>query len=282
MNRVAQRPATTSIAKLVLPLAHPKSLNLVLRHLKKRYVLFLYSFAALVLHIAVVAYFADTDHYNFEMYTYWNFLLSLVLLGLEMLGTVFEGYFEGVVALILAPMTIGSAMLVPLIVSLVIFLDPAVYLNGTICAGGSMPMNKVRTGDWILHGGPILSCFFLLLFGYVYTLRAVLFHFNRSRHWFWSLLYALYFIFCPAIPMGLYAAIYDVAKHYPVPWPTWLFVLVCFVIDIVTQGLFYVALNMNTNETHVMVHFYPKEQAPLLPLRRVVQSTGRQRRPGQI
>jgi hypothetical protein len=261
--------------KLVLPPSHPYSINTVFKHIKKRYMLFLTAFSWLVVNILIIILFANHDHYNLSMYTYWNFLAATLLHVLVMVGEVCEGYVEGIIALLYAPMAIGSIMLVPLIVSLVIFLDASTYLNGTVCAGGLMSMNKVRTGDWILHGMPVLEVGMLLFFGYLYYWRTVLFHFNRSRHFIWSLLHIVYFVFCPAIPMGIYAAFNNIAKKYPVPWHTWQLVLACLAIDVVVMTLIYIGLVMNTNETHVLIQFYPtrsssssSSQTSLLPLKR--------------
>jgi hypothetical protein len=253
--RPVQRPGRV----LVMPEAHASSINNVLKYVRKRFFLFFVAFAFTAMNAAIIAVFADHDHYNFSQYTYWNFLEVVVLCVGIMIGLVVQGYVEGLFALIYAPVAIGSALLVPLIVSLVIFLDPDVYLNGTICAGGSMPMNYVRTGDWILHGLPPLQVLVLLLCGYLYYERTILFHFNRSRHWFWAFLYAVFFIFCPAIPMGIYAAFNNIAKQYPVPWKSWQIVLASLAMDIVVMVTMYIIFVQNTDEQRVLIQFYSRE-----------------------
>jgi hypothetical protein len=202
--------------------SHPNSLlHHVLRLMPRcndyRTSLSLITLLMIINRAAIIIALVVMGSYNFAHFTYISFLISAIGLCLIWLGLWMEGWLEAAVALVYIPMMFGAVMHVVIIITVVVALDPTVYIHGTICGSGSMTFNLVRTGDWILHGLPVLELFVLLVFDYKTYVGKTLTLFLDSVPWQWGLCYLSYFWASPLIPIGCYTLAHSPNKQYPNP-----------------------------------------------------------------
>lgn len=162
----------------------------------------------------LIALLIYKQHYNVEHYTYWIFTFSDLHLLLVLIGLQLEGYFEAFIVLFVFPILLGNVTLVPIVIAIVIGLNPEVFLNDTDVRGGSLSIGLVRNADWVLHT-TIVQVFILLVVGYKEYASGILVKFLNSIHWKWAVLYIAYFIYSPLALVGIYALCEDPTKRYP-------------------------------------------------------------------
>jgi hypothetical protein len=150
----------------------------------------------------------------------------------------------------------GSVVLVVIIIAIVVTIDDRIYWADTVCGGGTLTFAKVRLGDWVLHGLPVVEVFLLMLFDYKVYMRAVLYHLLRSRSWKYGLAYSVFFHFAPSLPMLLYACIQDIGKRYPTSLSNAAFVFIAIALCLCTMGTWFVSLLVHVDEQRTMVVFY--------------------------
>lgn len=125
-----------------------------------------------VVNVALIITMAVMHAFRMDMYTYWNFILiTIFCLGIAITYPI-EGYVSAIFTMGYAPIVFGSTILVNLIILIVIAIDDDIYEESVQKHGFS----AIRTGDWIVHGVPLLECLILLLFGYQDYFSTLLFH----------------------------------------------------------------------------------------------------------
>jgi hypothetical protein len=243
---------------LVLPPEHPNSLYYYVSWVKRSWTLGTVSALLFALNMSIIIYFAVIGQYHLYMYTYWNFLLITVLLGCILIGLIVQGWFEVTVALVLAPMVMGSVMLVVIIIAIVVTIDDRIYWADTVCAGGTLTFALLRLADWVLHGLPPVEVFLLMLFDYKIYMRMVLFHLLRSRHWAHGLLYSIFFLLSPSPLMLLYSCIQDISRRYPTSLSNVQFTFLAIALCLGIMAIWYLALLVHVDDRRVLVPFYTR------------------------
>ena len=246
------RPAYT----LVLPPAHPKTILRYLQWLKRPRLLGASMLTMLLINLAIIIALAVLDNIHMLMYTYWNFFMVTAFLFLSLIGLWTQGWFEVSVALVLWPLVFGSVWLVAVIITIVVIINPDVYVNATICGSGKLSFDTVRVADWVLHGLPIVEVFLLMLFDYKIYLRTLIFHLLRSRGIVAGSTYLAYCEWGPIFPLGLYALITNPSKHYPTGLATWAQILIVIAVDMGVMTTWLLALLVRVDDVRKMVPFY--------------------------
>jgi len=213
----------------------------------------IFSLLFFVIDVGLIIAMAVLHAFHIDYYTYWNFILITILCAGIAVTYPFEGYVSALFTMIYAPIVFGSTILVNLIILIVIAIDDDIYEDGVDKYG----ISTIRTGDWIVHGLPLIQCLVLLLFGYQDYFSALLYHWERSEHWTRRWWYWVWFYIAPLCPTILYMLIFDVTQKYTNELSAWAAFGILIGLDIIVMTVY--ALGLRTWEPRLMTFpdFYP-------------------------
>lgn len=161
---------------------------------------------------------------NVGHFTYWSLVLyTLVDVALALALYVRRGMLTFVV-LWLLPVVQGTTWLVSVGIVVILSLDATAFVNGSVCDGttGQTTMERLHTGDWLLHVLPVVGTSIKMHCGLQFEARDI----YRGRMSQWSVaqtwLYRTFFEVSPLPFIGLYGALYNVREVYSVAPPMYL------------------------------------------------------------
>lgn len=213
-----------------------------------------------VLNVGLIIAMAVVNMFHVDYYTYWNFLLVTVwLLGIAALFPI-GGWLSALWTQWFTPMVLGSVTLVPLLIWIVVAIDDRVYIAGTAADPDTLSpdytFSQIRTGDWIVHGLPLLEVLVVFLFDFQIYLRGIVYHWERSanwwrRWWYWAWVYV-----APLLPMGLYMAIFDPRKKYTDAISLAAGVGIAVGLDVLVQTIFLLSVRIREEHSVELPNFY--------------------------
>ena len=214
-----------------------------------------------ILNIVTIVVLAVNGLYHLDFYTYWNFIIVTILHGGIAVFYPLEGWPSSIFTLVWAPIAYGSVALVVFIIFIVIAIDDRVYVSGTVADATAVnPLynfKQIRTGDWYIHGVPLLQVLILLLFGYQIYWSALIYHWERSEHWLRRIWYWVYFYVAPLVPMVIYMLIFNPEDKYTDKLTRAEGFGIAVGLDIVIMTTLLIALRTTSSRPVVLPEFYP-------------------------
>ena len=215
-----------------------------------------------LINVTAIIWLAAVNLYHVDYYTYWNFAIVTVwLLGITALYPI-EGWPSALFTMFWTPITLGSTALVVIIILIVVAIDDRVYVSGTVADPAATinpdwTFSEIRTGDWIIHGLPLLEVLVVMLFDFQLYFRALIYHWERSDNWWRRWWYWLWFYLSPLLPLLIYIAIFDPRKKYTDELSLLAGVGIVVGVNLLVMTVY--ALSVRTSEPHgiVMPDFYP-------------------------
>ncbi len=168
----------------------------------------LYALLFLAVQIALTIIFAVTDNYNMNAYTFWSFTMLTIFGFYQVLALWWGGLLERFLNIYAHPFINRNAVFV--CIAIIIILAN----NASLLIDTSLSMSAVHTGDWIVHGWPVLATFWLAGVNMQFIRRdvvATLIGWNSIDVW----LYWAGSILMNILPIFVYDQVYDVDKMYP-------------------------------------------------------------------
>lgn len=170
-----------------------------------------------LLQVSEYLFFLVNGNVHLSMFTWWNqtfFTLYMVTLTLALFV---EGWLLTVTILFVMPMQTALSKVINVAITILLNENPDILMSGSVYEGGTMTMNNLLTGNWILHVQPP-TIHDLLFFGGLWLVARTIvgsawrgFETNTDR-----VLYALGFVHAPMAAFGLYALIVGgISRHYP-------------------------------------------------------------------
>ena len=215
-----------------------------------------------LINLVAIIWLAVLSLYHVDYYTYWNFAIVTVwLVGITTLYP-FEGWPSSLFTLVWTPIALGSTALVVIIILIVVAIDDRVYVSGTAADPDTITtpewtFSQIRTGDWIIHGLPLLEVLVVMLFDFQLYFRALIYHWERSDNWWRRWWYWLWFYVAPLLPLLIYTIIFDPREKYTDRLSLLAGVAIAFGVNLVVMTVY--ALSVRTSEPRgvVMPDFYP-------------------------
>jgi hypothetical protein len=179
-------------------------------------VLLIYLILVTIYRAIILLYLIKNGMFHVNMYTYWNYTLLWIFDILYFIGVLIEGKFLKYITLYIYPIIHGSNFLVFSIIIIVIELNDSIFIKGTIYAGGNIKIGDIHTGDYIVHVLPLIETLLIMLFGLLFYVRAILYHFKLHVNYkYYQYIYLLYWILSPLIPITIYSFIFNPFIQYP-------------------------------------------------------------------
>lgn len=127
-----------------------------------------------------------------------------------------EGRLLTVTLAFLLPPILGCCAVVPIAITILIQINPNLYNHPGTSVG------SVHTGDMLVHLWPIISLLCTFVGGvYLYVRVTLLWVMAYWRSRGSQILYKLYFVASPLVPLFIYAAIFNPSVQYPSSLPEW-------------------------------------------------------------
>lgn len=214
-----------------------------------------------VINLVAIIWLAVESLYHMDYYTYWNFLIVTIWLGGLTLLYPFQGWPAAIFTLVWTPVTLGSTALVVLIILVVVAVDDTVYITDTAADPDAVnpkyTFSEIRTGDWVIHGLPLIEVLVVMLFDFQLYFRALVYHWERSDHWWRRWWYWVWFYVAPLTFMLLYMLIFDPREKYTDELSLLAGVAIAAGLNLLVMTVY--ALSVRTSEPHGirLPDFYP-------------------------
>ncbi len=186
-------------------------------------------------------YLAAGGFYDMTMFTFWNYTLLSTFVATMTAALFYERWLLTGALLFLLPMLLGTTLLVQIGIVIIVARNGNVFLGD-----GSQSVANRHTGDFIVHTVPIGSLLLSLIAGLIlYIRRALCYQLGLFRTRTRRVIYYVYWVLCPLLPLAIYTACFDIAVKYPTGIPTgllWLALIGVNVVWMCTTLLFFVAI----------------------------------------
>ena len=147
------------------------------------------------------------------------------------------------------------------LILIIIAVDDRVYISGTAADGTAVnpkyTFSQIRTGDWIIHGLPLLEVLILMLFDYQLYFRGLVYHWERSDHWTRRWWYWVWFYTAPLYLLILYAIIFDTRDKYTDKLSRAAGFAITFGISAVVMTVYALSVRVSETESVRLPDFYP-------------------------
>ena len=168
----------------------------------------LYALLFLVVQIVMSIVFLVTDNYSWDAYTFWSWTM-LTIFGLyQVLALWWGGLPQTILNIYVHPFINRNSVFVCIAISIILI------NNGSLLYDTLLSMSELRTGDWIVHGWPVLATFWLAVVNIQFVRRDIvstLLSWNAINVW----LYWIGSILMNVLPIFIYDQVYDVDAKYP-------------------------------------------------------------------
>jgi len=169
----------------------------------------------LLFRVFVLGYFAGIGAVDPSFFTYQNFMLCTLLLSLLILSSFKTWAFE-FFTLFLVPLYWGTTFFVAIAIVVIVHLNGGIFMKTTIDNGGTNPVGKVHTGDWMLHQWPAIEIALILFMLQTFVVQA--FHnFYRQLSVWGKIGYTAYFHLVSLAVLAFYMLNFDFVVNYPTP-----------------------------------------------------------------
>jgi len=168
----------------------------------------LYALGFLAVQIALTIIFAVTGNYNMDAYTFWSFTMLTIFGVYQVLALWWGGWAQRFLNIYAHPFINRNSLFVCIAIIIILANNPSLLIDT------SLSMSQVHTGDWIVHGWPVLATFWLAEVNMQFIRRdivATLIGWNSIDVW----LYWAGSILINILPIFIYDQVYDVDKMYP-------------------------------------------------------------------
>lgn len=217
-------------------------------------------FTALLLawQVGTTIFLAVEHEYHLNMYTYWSYTILTAFYAALFVATLIEHVALTWTMLVALPLVLGNVVFVAVAILVIIANDAEAYRDRSECdtPPGKLTLEMLRTGDWIIHGGPVFGVLLLMIVGLEFfaqhTLVRQLRRWNAAGHW----LYWLYWMAAPIVLVSIYQLIFDVGKLYPTHFTavqrTLLLAAIIVVWQLVTWLVFTQVATVDQFHTHAL------------------------------
>ena len=205
----------------------------------------LIALAAAVWQVTFVIMLGVSHTLNVEHYTYWSlFGFTAFTLALALALLVRRGLLTFVLLWLLPPIN-GTVRLVAFGIVVIISLDAEAYIAGSVCEGGKTTIERLHTGDWLLHVLPSVIVDSVLVSGLLSEVRDV----YRGRMSQWGrvrrALYAAYVELSPLPTLALYDLIFNAREVYSIEMSRTSLWLLALAFIIVVQLFFLMSFTLD-------------------------------------
>jgi hypothetical protein len=224
-------------------------------------------FTALLLawQIGTTIFLAVTHEYKLNMYTYWSYTI-LTAFYAALLAALFIEHLVLTWTLIVAlPIVLANVVFVAVAILVIVANDAEAYRRRSECdtPPGDLTLEMLRTGDWLIHGGPVFGVLLLMIAGLEFfsqhTLVRQLRRWNAAGHW----LYWLYWMVAPIVLVSIYSLIFDVGKLYPTHFTAVQRTLILAAIIVVWQLVAWVVFTQVASADQFHTHAMPSAHSLL-------------------
>lgn len=193
--------------------------NKIIKYVETRFTLLstiltiavIYRLALFILLIVTGA--ATIDHY-----TYWNYAIQTVFYMVLLIGYKLKStYLLDAITFFVLPSIFGSIFFVFLYIIIVLQFDSGdLFIKATVLDGGKLAVGTVHTMDHILHTFIVIDFLVVMLSGYIKHARSIThIYYSRAETRVERVMFFLYFIFSPLIPIAIYSLFFNPTKEYP-------------------------------------------------------------------
>lgn len=239
----------------------PHSLYSAVPWVPRRRVLPLVAGFLFLINLALTIFMLVKGQFHIDYYTYWNWTVTTTWLLTIALTFPIGGWLATLAAKYLTPMAIGMASLTITIILIVIAIDDRIYITGTAAdPSTTVPIwtfSQIRTGDWIVHGLPILELLIVHMFDFQQYFRSIVYHWERSDRWTRRWWYWLWVYVSPMLSIALYSIIFDPRKKYTDKLTRAQGLGLAALLNLVIMTLFTLSVRMSEDDPVVIGDFYP-------------------------
>jgi hypothetical protein len=171
-----------------------------------------------LLRAVVLGYLLASGTYDAKFFTYINYGMFTLVLGLYLLACWSVAAYQLWCAMLL-PYIWNTTSFVALAIIVIVQANDGVFLRTTVYNNGTNAVATIHTGDWLLHQLPLVE---LLFFNDTATTEIY-----TAFHVLWRSLtpggrigYTLYFLLCGFAVLTLYMINIDWTVNYPTEIPT--------------------------------------------------------------
>lgn len=219
----------------------------------------IFALVGLTWQVVTTILLAVAGQYHMYMYTYWSYTALTAFYAVLSVALFWERLAITLFSLFWLPFVMGNSVFVLLAITIIIANDATAYIDGSVCdtPPGSLTIEKLHTGDTLIHVLPVLWLGATLLAGLEYfsqrLIVAQVSAFSAAGQW----LYWLFWMTGPLVLISIYQLAFDVDKLYPTSFSVGARVAILGAVSITTQLGWWIILTQHQIVHQIHAHSLP-------------------------
>lgn len=157
------------------------------------------------------------------------------------------------------PVVLGNAVFVALAIIIILANNAEAYRKGSECdtPPGDLSLEKLHTGDWLIHGGPVFGLMLVLLAGLEFFSHRLIVAQLRAWSAAWQWFYWLYWMLAPLTLIVIYQLCFDVDARYPTSFSLAQRTVILAALTLCTQLLWWIIFTQVSEQSQLHAHSVP-------------------------